>query len=191
MRVLDELGLRLLFPGDNDPRFAKWMSMARELYRDSDTTVVGLVPVERDVGVISAALQLGVALNHLTGRAVTLVDCNTVLPAWKMKPGARLSKEPSSDEVCGGVFVVSRSKPTLSVDLHWCTDMVTSASERGHFVFCDLTGLPETGTLGDFFPLLQGLVSVVRSGATFEWRLTSLHQQFPRQLDRGVLFLDR
>lgn len=165
--------------------------MARELYRDAETSVVGMVPAERDLGVISAALQLGVAFNHLTGRAVTLLDCNTVLPAWKTKPGTRYPNETLGGEVCRGVFIASRSKPTLSVDLAWCTQMMQAASGRGHLVLCDLTGVPETGTLGDFFPLVQGLLSVARSGATFEWRLTALHQQFPRQLDRGVLFLDR
>lgn len=189
--MLDELGIRLLFPKDNDPRFASWVAMARSLHRESGLSVVGLVPVERNTGVASAALQLGVAVHHLSGRPVTVVDCNTTAPAWANLSNADGPQRELELEVCQGLFVVARRRATAGVDFPWCHEVIATRTSLGHFVLCDMTGLAETGALGRLYSQLDGIVSVVQSGATSEWRLTALHRQFPKQLDRGVLFVDK
>jgi len=162
--------------------------MARALRREPDCNVLGLVPVEQNVGVIAAALQLGVAVHHLTARNVTVVDCNTTAPAWVGCLGDE--KKLVDAEVVPGVWAIGQLRPTPSVDLAWCSDVIGERLGVGHFVLCDLTGLLEVGTLGRFFPYVNGLVSVVCAGATLEWRLTAVHQQFPKHLDRGVLFIE-
>lgn len=188
--MLEELGIRLLFPQANDPRFAPWVGIARDLHREPNVAVLGLVPVERNLGVVSAALQLGVAVHHLSARSVTLIDCNTVAPAWSSVTLGKVSQNELDQEVCTGVWVVARRKPTQGADVSWCEEVIAARRSRGHFVMCDLTGLAETGGLGSYYSHLDGVVSVVRSGATFEWRLSALHRQFPKHLDRGVLFVD-
>lgn len=187
--MLDELGIRLLFPKDNDPRFAAWVSMARNLHREPEFSVLGLVPVEKNIGVVAAALQLAVAVVHLSAREVVLIDCNTTTPGWNSKAAGGSRKE-LDQEVCPGVSVVAQRSPTPGLDFAWCESVIKARRARGQFVLCDLTGLAQTGALGRLFPHLDGVASVVRSGATFEWRLTTLHSQIPKHLDRGVLFLD-
>jgi hypothetical protein len=164
--------------------------MARGLYREPEFHVLGFVPVERNVGVASAALQLGVALHHLSARPVTLVDCNTAAPAWSAIAGGQGSRKEIDEQVCPGLSIAGQRNPTPSIDFEWCESAITSRVQGGHYVLCDLSGLAETGGIGRFYSHLNGLVSVVRPGGSFEWRLTALHRQFPKHLDRGVLFLE-
>lgn len=189
MRVLDELGIRLLFPHDNDPRFASWMGIARGLHREPEFSVLGMVPVERKMGVVSAALQLGVALHHLSARRVALIDCNTIAPAWQAL-SSRGAGQTIDQELCDGITVVARREPTPKFDFAWCEEAIAARRQAGHFVICDLTGLADTGAMGRLHSQLMGIVSVVQSGATFEWRLTEIHRQIPPHLNRGVLFID-
>lgn len=191
MRVLDELGIRLLFPKDNDPRFAPWVAMARGLHREPELSVLALVPVEPNVGVASAALQLGVALYHLSARPVTLIDCNTAAPGFRALASIERSPQDLDVEVCQGISVVTRRTSTSGIDFGWCKEVIASRTSLGHFVLCDMTGLAETGALGRLYPQLHAVVTVVQSGATPEWRLTALHRQFPKHLDRGVLFVEK
>lgn len=163
--------------------------MARNLHREPEFSVLGLVPVEKNIGVTAAALQLGVAVVHLSARQATLIDCNTSAPGWNSK-SARGSRKDLDEEVCPGVSIVGRRSPTPGIDFTWCETAINARRARGQFVMCDLTGLAQTGALGRLLPHLDGVVSVVKSGATFEWRLTALHRQIPKRLDRGVLFLD-
>lgn len=164
--------------------------MARPLHREPDFGVLGLVPVERNVGVTSAALQLAVAIRHLSARPVTLIDCNTTAPAWSRLSKVAGARPEVDEEVLPGISIVGQLQPSPAVDFSWCREAILTRSERGHFVMCDLSGLANSGALGRLYPFLHGVVSVVRAGATFEWRLAGLHRQFPRHLDRGVLFID-
>lgn len=163
--------------------------MARVLHREPEFGVLGLVPIERNVGVTSAALQLAVAIRHLSARPVALIDCNTTAPAWSRLPNVKASRREVDTEVLPGISIVGQMQASPGVDFGWCRDAIGARTERGHFVMCDLTGLAETGALGRLYAYLHGVVSVVRAGSTFEWRLTALHRQFPRHLDRGVLFI--
>ncbi len=161
--------------------------MARMLRREPNCSVLGLVPLDPNVGALAAALQLGVAVQHLTERNVTVLDCNTPAPAWAPRGS---SEKEIDDEIRPGIFVAGRTRPTPDVDFSWCESVIAERLHLGHFVICDLTGLAEKGILGRFFAHLNGIVSIVRSGASLEWRLTALHKQFPKHLDRGVLILD-
>lgn len=164
--------------------------MARRLRMEGEACSLGLVPVEQNVGVATAALQLAVAFNYLAGSAVSVVDCNTQSPAWRELVPAAHQGTDFEVEVSPKIRVVTVRQATPTIDFEWCARVIQARRNMGHFVVCDLTGFALQGALGSLNGVLDGLVSVVQVGRTLEWKVAELHREFPQELDRGVLFLE-
>lgn len=186
--VLNDLGIHAHVPEDGHPAFAGWLHLVRRLRAKEALQVIGLVPASDRVSGSVVGVQLGIAVAHASGVSVTVLDFNTVRPAW---PSQELveHEDMSSKEVFPKVTVTRIDHPTERNDWGWVRGQLKGLCERGHYVLCDMTGLQQMSQLEEGLALVQGAMSLVRPGHVWEWQISRLHKHFGNK-DLGVLLVE-
>lgn len=186
--VLNDLGMHAHVPEDGHPAFAGWLHLVRRLRANAALQVIGLVPASDRVSGSVVGVQLGVAMAHASGVSVTVLDFNTVRPAWQSQE--LVEREDSSfKEVFPKVTVMRIGHATERNDWGWVRGQLRELSERGDYVLGDMTGLQQMSQLEEGVALVHGAMSLVRPGHVWEWQISRLHKRFGNK-DLGVLLVE-
>jgi hypothetical protein len=186
--VLNDLGIHAHVPEDGHPAFAGWLHLVRRLRANQALQVIGLAPASDRVSGSVVGVQLGVAMAHASGVPVTVLDFNTVRPAWQSQQLTE-HEDTAFKEVSPKVSVMRIAHPTERNDWGWVRGQLQALCARGHYVLCDLTGLQQMSQLDEGLALVHGAVSLVRPGHVWEWQLSRLHKHFGTK-DLGVLLVE-
>jgi hypothetical protein len=147
-----------------------------------------LVPASDRVSGAVVGVQLAIAMTHASGLPVTILDFNTVQPAWDNAELLELD-ETRSKEIFPKVNVMRITRVTLRNDWNWVKARLDELETSRQYVLCDMTGMAQLGVLDESLALVDGAMSLVRPGHVWEWQLSRLHRRFGVK-DLGVLFVE-
>lgn len=170
--------------------------LARQL-RHAGRRCVGLLPAGETTVVWPVALQLGLALERVTGEPVAVVDADLSWPELEAGAGAATPGEDGlswSQRLVGALDLfapMERPPPgARSHQLVLLLGRIAAAPSGYTHVIVDLTCFRERP--GEFLAMLEvveGVVIVARAGATRAREVTALEGSMPRTLDLGVLLV--
>lgn len=174
--------------------YAELFRIARRV-RESERTVVGLLPTGPKVAVAPMMVELGFALTDACEGAVAVVDANTRYPALRSIAGARDERSKKSGFTTTWVadFLAVVTPPELEssrgMGLDRLDQMLQDEVQGFVHVLVDLTGFEQAGEHWGMLDTIDGVLLVGHPGETREHDLTRLAADLPRDKVLGVILV--
>ena len=191
---LQAMGIPRLDPDESPDLYAELFRIARRI-RESERTIVGLLPTGPDVAVPPMAVELGFALADACEGAVAVVDANTRWPALKGigTPRDELSKKSGFRTTWLADFVAVITPPksdgSEGMRLEGLDRLLREEIQGFIHVLVDLTGFEQAGEHWGMFDVLDGVLMVGHAGVTREADLMRLYSDMPPGAVLGVILI--
>ncbi|MCA9630702.1 MAG: hypothetical protein KC766_23690 [Myxococcales bacterium] len=189
---LESLGIPPITPGETPEAYAEFFRAARKL-RSLELTSVALIPADDRVAIPPVAIQLALALSHAADRTVNVLDANTRHPALSAL-ASKLEERTQRRSfvttwIAERVTVTTPPSALAGLNLVELEQTLDRDRERYGFVLIDFTGFDKLGEHVRAFQIVDGVLTVARTGKTRERDLLSKHAEIPREKNLGVLLI--
>jgi len=191
---LAAMGIPRIDPEASPRLYAELFRIARRV-RESERTMVGLLPTGPNVAVAPLAVELGYAVADACEGAVAVVDANVRWP-WLQgfgTPKDELSKKSGFRTTWLADFVAVMT-PTVSegtggMSLEGLDTLLREEMQGFVHVLVDLTGFEHTGEHWGMFETLDGVLLIGHAGVTREQDLLRLYGDIPQGVVLGVVLI--
>lgn len=174
--------------------YAELFRIARRV-RESERTLLGLLPIGPDVAIPPLAVELAFVLSDACEGAVAVVDANTRWPALREVEGTKdeISKKSGFRTTWLADFVALITPPVpddaAGMRLEGLDRVLRSETQGFVHALVDLTGFEQTGEHWGLFGLLDGVLLVGHPGIALERDLLRLYGDMPRDKVLGVILV--
>jgi hypothetical protein len=191
--VYDTLGLEALEAASDPAAYAAIQRLARRLHEEN-RQVIALLPAGLEVAIPPLMVHLGQALADYSGLEVSLLDANTRHPGFSKALLQAMADDDQSSFFTLQLaqklrLVAPRANPEVGMGLRAIAEVLSETRRDGGLVLVDLTGYAQSGEHWAGLALVDGVLTVARTGRSSEAEVQAAEASTPPGTSLGVLLL--